>query len=144
MKNKFFSSAVVAGMLAVSWAQAGELHDLIMQERWGDALQKIAEGKGINEKNEPQGFTPLHNAAYKGQMPVVIALVEAGADVNARDRKGFTALHHASYKGHQEVVDYLLKKGADPSIRSVTGKTAADMKDKGVGMELKPVIINQR
>ena len=43
----------------------------------------------------PGGITPLHAAAALGLTPVVQALVDAGADVHARDKRGQTALDAA-------------------------------------------------
>lgn len=38
---------------------------------------------------------------------------QAGADLEARDKRGWTALFHATYNGHQNVVKFLLDSGAD-------------------------------
>lgn len=44
---------------------------------------------------------------------VVQALLEGGANVNARDRNGQTALYYAARAGQAEVVSYLLKNNID-------------------------------
>lgn len=54
------------------------------------------------------------------------ALVEAGADVDARQHGGFTPLHAAAANGHEDVVRLLLDHGADPGATTDDGKTAAD------------------
>jgi ankyrin repeat protein len=59
-----------------------------------------------------EGHLPLHAAATQGRrLSNVEALIDAGADVNARDEKGRTALLCAE---SPDMVELLLKKGADP------------------------------
>ena len=51
---------------------------------------------------------PLHQAAYRGDLDRVRSLVEAGADLTARDELHHTtALDWARSAGRQDVVDYL-------------------------------------
>jgi ankyrin repeat protein len=59
----------------------------------------------------------LWEAARKGDAGAVKALLDKGADVNARFRYGATALSYASDKGHTEVVKILLERGADVNVR---------------------------
>ena len=50
-------------------------------------------------------------------------LVNAGADVNARDSMGESALIWAAQFGHTDIMEILLKAGADPSIKDNAGRT---------------------
>ena len=52
----------------------------------------------------PGGWTLLHEAARRQQKDVITALVEAGADVNAKDRYGWTALHEVCSNSEQRVI----------------------------------------
>lgn len=79
-------------------------------------------GADVNATTErwPAGYwggdvTPLHAAAAWTRDPGVIAvLVEAGADVDARDDRDFSPLHAAArLNGNEEVVRALLAAGAD-------------------------------
>lgn len=69
---------------------------------------------------------PIHAAAAGGGLALVQALVEAGADPEARQRGGFSALHAAAQNGDEPMTAYLLDLGVDPAGRTETGKTALD------------------
>jgi hypothetical protein len=56
--------------------------------------------------------TRLREAATRGDVAQVRALLDAGADANAASEYGATALHFACDKGHVEVVKLLLERGA--------------------------------
>ena len=70
-----------------------------------------------------RGATPLHKCAREGQLNVARALIEAGADVNAKEDDGWTPLHHCAQKGHLEVVRVLIEKGADVNAKEDDGRT---------------------
>jgi ankyrin repeat protein len=57
---------------------------------------------------------------------IAMALVGAGADVNARQHGGFTPLHAAAMNGHADVAQLLLARGADAGAADDSGTTAAD------------------
>ncbi|MGH8248872.1 MAG: ankyrin repeat domain-containing protein [Gammaproteobacteria bacterium] len=53
------------------------------------------------------------SAARKGDLRVVSALLEKGADVNAKTVHGVSALCFAAGNGHLETVKFLMERGAD-------------------------------
>ena len=59
----------------------------------------------------------LWEAARKGDPAEVKALLDKGADVNAKFRYGTTALFKAAERGHTEVVRLLIERGADVTVR---------------------------
>ncbi len=68
------------------------------------------------------GSSPLHHAAGFGTLETVTWLLEARADVNAKNRRRSTPLHWAV---HDEAkVRLLLSRGADVNARQVDGRTA--------------------
>ncbi|KAI9824726.1 MAG: hypothetical protein M1832_001552 [Thelocarpon impressellum] len=58
----------------------------------------------VNDRNE----TPLHMACYGNVPGCVAALLEAGANLNIRNKQGELPLHLASYHGHAECVRLVL------------------------------------
>ena len=53
-----------------------------------------AHGADLNTQDR-KGRTPLHRATYEGRVAAVEALLEAGADPEARNRSGKTAFQIA-------------------------------------------------
>ena len=63
-------------------------------------------------------------AAKKGNTATVKSLLDAGADVNSRDRMDITALMWATSKGYTATVWVLLNKGADVRAKDKRGRAA--------------------
>ncbi|MCM3869666.1 MAG: ankyrin repeat domain-containing protein [Pyrinomonadaceae bacterium] len=59
----------------------------------------------------------MWEAVRKGDVALVTALLDKGADVNAKFRYGTTALFKAAERGHTEVVKLLIARGADVSVK---------------------------
>jgi ankyrin repeat protein len=69
--------------------------------------------------------TALHAAAAARDADTARALLDRGAEVDARQQAGYTALHAAAEHGDVPLVDLLLARGADASLRSDDGQDAA-------------------
>jgi hypothetical protein len=59
----------------------------------------------------------LYEAVRRGDAAEVKALLDKGADVNAKFRYGATALFKAAERGHTEIVKLLLERGADAKVK---------------------------
>jgi uncharacterized protein len=73
------------------------------------------------------GYTPLLYAAQydRGRNPVMMALIEKGADVNVQGRdRGYTAVIYTAWKGNVEILTALLDRGADVNAKTRDGETA--------------------
>lgn len=87
----------------------------------------IAAGASPNSAND-EGQTPLHIAAFEGHLGAVQALIDSGADVNARDAMQWTPIFKAAYNheqdcGYAPVVKALVDAGADVNARIGFGLT---------------------
>ena len=67
--------------------------------------------------------TPLHWAAYRGQVAVVELLLNRGAAIGARNRVGQTPLHLAAVGNSAAAVTKLLAAGAPVNDRDAAGNT---------------------
>ncbi len=74
-------------------------------------------------------MTSCRPAVARGHL--IVLLIEAGADVDARDAKGRTSLFLACQGGYDLNAEYLILLGARTSIRNRKGKTPLDVAAKG-------------
>ena len=75
-----------------------------------------------------RGFSensPLHSAAYYGDIEMVRVLLDYGLDVNSRNIRGWTPLYYApnSHPNDPGAVRLLLDRGADPNLGTEDGDT---------------------
>lgn len=77
----------------------------------------------VNSKNI-EGNTPLFVATQHGQLEVVEALLDCGAEVNERNQLHMTALILAAAMGRADLVELLLKHDANPTAEMESGSTA--------------------
>ncbi|KAL8593792.1 hypothetical protein ACOMHN_041266 [Nucella lapillus] len=85
-------------------------------------LLKMALKSGVNpdlEMGSPEGLpgrcSPLHLAAYRGDVSLIQILVQNGASLNLRDSTQRAPLHYAASKKNVLAVKKLIKYGADVS-----------------------------
>ncbi len=100
-------------------------NDLIEAINFGDdaAAVSIVRAAPDVEFRIAAGRTALIQAAFKGRLPVVRALLERKAKTDVRDLYGFTPLLYAAQEGHQEIVRTLLEAKASVNLPSWEGFT---------------------
>jgi ankyrin repeat protein len=92
----------------------------LLLEAGADVNERI---QGATAPEYLKGATPIFLAALHGEGEALDELVQAGADVNARNAGGATILHLATDRGHAPVVRRLLQAGADPNRVDQRGVT---------------------
>jgi ankyrin repeat protein len=90
----------------------------LLLDRGADPNQAASNGAKV---------TALHAAVSSNQPQIVEWLLDAGADVNARQQMDYTPLMGAAANARTAILDLLLARGADPALRTTDGKSAADL-----------------
>lgn len=80
----------------------------------------VRAGGAVDAHGGVKNCTPLHMAARRGNEEVAQALLDCGANIEARDSMGDTPLRRAVNCDKTQVASILLAKGAD--VRSVGSK----------------------
>lgn len=70
----------------------------------------------VNYRTIPEGLTALLAGCENGSLPIVDALLQAGADPNTLSEAGFSPLIIASSHGRLDIVRRLIESGADPDM----------------------------
>jgi uncharacterized protein len=139
---------IVAGDASVASAKGEDGLSLILQAAYRDRTDMVdlllragvtldvfeaaavgAEGRlrelldadpGLVQGWSPDGYTPLHLAAFFGHARCVRLLLQCGADVAApsKNRMAVMPLHSAVAGGHRDVAEALLGAGAPVDARS--------------------------
>lgn len=78
------------------------------------------------DSREADGDGVLHNLLYGKEHYPALALIEAGADVNAVGNVGYTPLHVSAFRDDADMIEKLLYAGADPQVKCEVGKTPLD------------------
>ena len=76
----------------------------------------------IKQKEDPVGWTPLHDAAFKGIFEVFKMIIDIVEDKNPQDLLKVTPLHIAAIKGNLEICKYIIGKVEDKSL-AINSKT---------------------
>ena len=127
---------------AVALARTRDIEKLLAKDpeslkpggRWGTLIVRASErspgavvesliqaGASVNVVDDPKtavdltwGYTPLHAAAFSGNLSAVTVLLKHGANVRAREEKYHgTPAGWANYAGHTNVRDLILREPVD-------------------------------
>jgi ankyrin repeat protein len=92
-----------------------------------ETVEYLIEHGATVDSRDAEGKTPLIHACTGPFAKSVEALLDAGADVNARETtEGFTPLMMAAGLGEQEVVQVLLEHKADKTLLDADQESASD------------------
>ncbi|TRD00464.1 c-type cytochrome [Mesorhizobium sp. WSM4303] len=120
-----------ANVNAVPDPRLGPALMLALAKRRIDLINLLLDG-GANPNSKRSRENAIHIAVNLGCLDCVKALVEAGADVNAKTKDGKTPLHLAKFKGQREIADYLMSHGVVlPTPAPISMKLAAADVEKG-------------
>ena len=107
------------GKSLLVWAKEFENEDVINALSEKGAVEEV-----ISDEEAERLGLELIEASHSDRMDEIERLIEAGADVNAKNEKGGTALMYASIVGNLEILEKLIEKGADIDAKSARGWTA--------------------
>jgi ankyrin repeat protein len=110
------------------WFEKEQLHFAAGDGDLEKVKSLLVAGYPINAFDEALSCTPLHCAAKENQIHIVRYLIDAGADVNAREEEkiGDTVLKYIAENWSFEMAKTLVDAGADPTILGWMQLTALD------------------
>jgi ankyrin repeat protein len=113
----------------------------IVEDKYEAAKALVDGGAKVNVPGGPEAITPLMEAAAQkapalgavflpdSTRPVDVgrALLEHGADINAKSTSGITPLMVAATHNNAPMIGLLIEAGADGTAKNNEGKTAHDL-----------------
>jgi ankyrin repeat protein len=89
------------------------------------------------------GNTPLHSAAFRGDLEMVEVLLEYGVAIDAQNSYCCTPLSGAAigYHNNPRVARLLIERGADPNIRDSSGFTPLHYASQWWKIEIARVLV---
>jgi len=117
--------AALLGAQVPDFTPPTPLFGAVMHNNTAEAKRLLATGADPNEARL-LGFPAVFFPVTFRNLEVFRAMVEKGADVQARDASGSTALMWAVFNeaGDPTMVEELLRLGLDPNARNQAGETA--------------------
>jgi ankyrin repeat protein len=98
------------------------LIDAITNRDLAQVKSLLAADTGLATSSDGSGSTALMHAASSGTVAIMQTLIDAGAEVNAKNGRSATALHWAA--ADEAKVKMLLRSGAAVEAKTVEGRTA--------------------
>jgi ankyrin repeat protein len=106
------------------------LHYAAMNNDPDTIRDRLAAGVPVDLSEQRARYTPLHFAVDNGALEAAIALLDAGADIEARADRDITPLHLAVSRWRQSpdgaMIKLLLLRGADKTAGDMHGWTPHD------------------
>ena len=100
------------------------LHQVPQKEKNNFFFELISDGMDVNWAGPELGHTVLMHVISRNAPPLLDALIENGANVDAKNAKGETALTWAAQRGHTAMMQTLLDHGANINAQDNEGATA--------------------
>jgi excisionase family DNA binding protein len=95
------------------------------RHRWDVARLLLKRRADVNKRQDNRDMA-LHEAAHVGaDNPMLKAILDLGADVNAVGYGSMTPLCWAAYGGHEDTAKHLIENGADLTYRAKDGTSPA-------------------
>ncbi|KAI7824819.1 hypothetical protein BC939DRAFT_135523 [Gamsiella multidivaricata] len=109
---------------------------LLLQNDVMLTLSLIKSGSPVSQ-HDLHGCTPLHLAARRGHLEMVMVLVQLGGDVNSRGERQWTPLHESISQNHSSISSLLIACGADLQAKNDAGETPEDVgRRRGLAPEI--------
>jgi ankyrin repeat protein len=106
----------------------GTKHSSVAPERYIDIIELLVKhGADINFRDKQHGFVPLHYAIFGGNVEIVKALLDRGAQVDPAiqsprlSNRYIAPLHLAAYYGDLTICELLVQRGADVNSKMPPG-----------------------
>lgn len=88
------------------------------------AIRAIEDGAKLEDRGGEHDATPLIQATKRNQPRIARVLIDAGADVNAKDSMQDSAFLYAGAEGLEEILKLTIEAGADVTSTNRYGGTA--------------------
>jgi ankyrin repeat protein len=101
-----------------------DVHTAVATNNVQALKQYISTGANLNAKDPIGGSSPLITACLFGNAQMAKMLIDAGVDLNFKNKDCSTPLITAAFFCHPDIIRMLLDKRADKTIKNKYGQTA--------------------
>lgn len=117
------------------------LHSAIRIGRSVSFIKDLLElGADPNIKEKMEGRTPLFDAAWSENEPLVSILLDYGANPNISDKDKWTPLFCSAWRGHVSITKTLISYGANKGARDIYGKTPLEKAKENNQLDVQSVL----
>lgn len=108
-----------------STSQFIQLHAAVARGTLDDVREAVRANRDNLNDAECGGLTPLHKAAFRGDVTIVQMLMDFSALINSKDAAGQAPLHVAALQLNTQVVQQLIRQRASVDITDLEGLSPA-------------------